>query len=160
MSGAAPEDRAEFLRLLGDYARTGLVHSGFHVYCSGTLARDLQQKESVGGTCFSCPCSPEEGLPLGKLALREDCARIAISAFFTNIFLLAVLIIANPARNRFRRTIVWKLIRWGVVMLLGIIEAYLIKLFEMYTYWGKIVYAEESLAFFEAPLGRGLQKLQ
>ncbi|CAE7639296.1 unnamed protein product [Symbiodinium pilosum] len=38
-------------------------------------------------------------------------------------------------------------------MLLGIIEAYLIKLFEMYTYWGKIVYAEESLAFFEAPLG-------
>ena len=85
--------------------------------------------------------------------LLGDYARIVMNSFSLNVFLLLFVVLANPTRTRARGIEVWKCLRWGVLMLFWLMEFYLIQLFNMYTYWGRIVYQDESLAVFGTPTG-------
>ena len=85
--------------------------------------------------------------------LLGDYTRIVINAFSLNVFLLLIVVLSYPSRNRSRTIEVWKCLRFGVLMLFWLLEFYLIKLFEMYTYWARILYQEESMAVFETPTG-------
>lgn len=83
------------------------------------------------------------------LRLLGDYAKIVVNAFWVNVFLLLIVVLANPSRNRGRAIEVWACVRCGVVMLFWLIEFYLIKIFEMYTVWGRIVYKTDSFGIFE-----------
>eukprot|EP00435_Cladocopium_sp_Y103_P021446 s1116_g5.t1 len=81
--------------------------------------------------------------------LLGDYAKIVVNAFMLNVFLLLIVVLANPSRNRGRAIEVWACVRCGVVMLFWLIEFYLIQLFTMYQLWGRIVYKTDSLGIFE-----------
>lgn len=83
------------------------------------------------------------------LRFLGDYTKIVVNAFWMNVFLLLIVVLANPSRNRGRAIEVWACVRCGVVMLFLLIEFYLLKIFEMYSVWGRIVYKTNSLGIFE-----------
>ena len=87
-------------------------------------------------------------------------SKLAINAFSLNIILLAVVVLANPARGWRRSREVWNCVRWGVVLLIWLVACQVIFLFLLYGSWGRIVYNTDRLGILARPGGIVVSVLQ